>query len=232
MNSCEAHKGKFFSVPRAFASTKVHFLAELRERFDGVGLYSDCFFCDAFPSPLLPRPSGGSGRVQYVSRDHPVWQTLHARWKVTTVPDFLKRICNRHGGEARLIEEGGWMMMPADVDVRDPAFWSLQFARTQESRQWLRMREQDTLLSMEEIDWVLRQRDNQTLLIRKCEAASGATWFQIRIGIVVTLAQMYYYGCQLGTALDIYQLYLDLPIFIHRINHGEKRRRVEQSGDC
>ncbi len=116
------------------------------------------------------------------------------------------------------------MMMPADVDVREPAFWSLQFARTQESWQGLSMRERDTLLSMEEIDWVLRQRDNQTLLIRKCEAASGAPWFQIRTGIVVTLAQMYYYGCQLGTAFDIYKLYLDLPIFL-RANQSAIRKR-------
>ncbi len=226
VNICKAHKGKSFPVPRAFASTKVHFLAALRERFDGMGLCSDCLFCDSFPS--LQPASGGYGGVECVSGDH-----LQARCKVTTVPVFLKRICNKHDGEARLIEEGVPMMIPAGV-VRDPAFWSAQFASTAESRKkmlWLseRKKKQDALLSMEDIDWVLREQNNQTLLIRKCEAASGAPWFQIRTGIVVTLAQLYYYGCDLCTAFDIYKLYLDLPIFLHaRSRNSEQRGGVSR----
>ncbi len=96
---------------------------------------------------------------------------------------------------------------------------------------WLseRKKKQDALLSMEDIDWVLREQNNQTLLIRKLEAASGAPWFQIRTGIVVTLAQLYYYGCDLCTAFDIYKLYLDLPIFLHaRSRHSEQRGGVSR----
>ncbi len=80
------------------------------------------------------------------------------------------------------------------------------------------------MLNMEEIDWVLSQRSWQTLLIRKGEAVSGASVFQIRTGTVVTLAEMYYYGVDLCTAFDIYKLYLDLPLFMHKIGHAEKRR--------
>ncbi len=82
VNICKAHKGKSFPVPRAFASTKVHFLAALRERFDGMGLCSDCLFCDSFPS--LQPASGGYGGAECVSGDH-----LQARCKVTTVPVFF-----------------------------------------------------------------------------------------------------------------------------------------------
>ncbi len=227
-NGSEANKAKLFSVPRAFASTKVRLLAELRTRLDGVGLASKRFFCDAFPS--LQPASGGVWGLECVSRDHPVWETLQKEWGVNTVPDFLKHICNKHDGEARFIAEGPWMCMPADVDVRDPALWSPQFARTPNSRHWLaqrflRSRSRDSLLNMEEIDWVLSQRSWQTLLIRKGEAVSGASVFQIRTGTVVTLAEMYYYGVDLCTAFDIYKLYLDLPLFMHKIGHAEKRRR-------
>ncbi len=222
-------KPSFSPCPFAFASTKVRLLAELRTRLDGVGLASKRFFCDAFPS--LQPGSGGVWGPECVSRDHPVWETLQKEWGVSTVPDFLKHICNKHDGEARLIAEGPWMCMPADVDVRDPAFWSPQFARTPESRHWLakrllRWRSRDLLLNMEEVDWVLSQRSWQTLLIRKDKAVSGAPVFQIRTGTVVTLAEMYYYGVDLCTAFDIYKLYLDLPLFIHKISHPEKRRRV------
>ena len=70
---------------------------------------------------------------------------------------------------------------------------------------------------MEEVNWVLDQRGNQTRLIRRAGAASGAPKFEIRSGKVVTLAEMFYYGSEkMCTADDIYKLYMDLPIFIHK----------------
>ena len=82
-------------------------------------------------------------------------------------------------------------------------------------------------LSMEEINWVLDQRGGQTLLIRRAGAASGAPKFEIRSGKVVTLAEMFYYGSEVKcTAYDIYKLYMDLPIFIHK--HRRTQRFVSR----
>ena len=87
----------------------------------------------------------------------------------------------------------------------------------------------DEWLTMAEVNWVLDQRGGQTLLIRRAGAASGAPAgrahnFEIRSGKVVTLAQMYYYGCDVCTAYDIYKLYMDLPIFIHKQVRPGRRR--------
>ena len=87
---------------------------------------------------------------------------------------------------------------------------------------------------MEDINWVLDQRDGQTLLIRRAGAASGAPKFEIRSGKVVSLAEMFYYGSEVCTAYDIYKLYMDLPIFIHmQVRQrcdwaGESRRRRDE----
>ena len=83
-------------------------------------------------------------------------------------------------------------------------------------------------LRIDQVLWVLRERDDQTLLIRR----TAAGWrdripkFEIRTGKVVTLAEMFYYGCDFCTAYDIYKLYMDLPIFIqkHRRQHFVRRR--------
>ena len=96
-----------------------------------MGFDSKSFFCRAFPS--LQPASGGGQRVEYVDREHPIWAVLREKWKVETIPDFLKHLFNKHDGEARLIEEGDWMPLE-DEDVRHPAFWSSQFARTEAPR--------------------------------------------------------------------------------------------------
>ena len=159
---------------------------------------------------------------------------LREKWKVETIPDFLKHLFNKHDGEARLIEEGDWMPL-ADEDVCHPAFWSSQFARTDASRRWLFWRDYpDEWLTMAQVNWVLDQRGGQTLLIRRAGAASGApTWgkpkFEIRSGKVVTLAEMFYCGAgESCVAYDIYKLYMDLPIFIHRRQRFVSRRRLDE----
>ena len=215
-------------MARAFASSKMHFLGLLKDKFDGVGIDSKRFFCKAFPS--LQPASGGGQRIQYVDREHPIWAVLRETWKVETIPDFLKHLFNTHDGDAILIEEGDWM--PLEDDVRHPAFWSSQFARTDASRRWLFCRDRpDEWLTMAEVNWVLDQRGGQTLLIRRAGAASGARpWrapqFEIRSGKVVALAEMFYYGSEEKcTAYDIYKLYMDLPIFIHKHKRQSKRPR-------
>ncbi len=80
---------------------------------------------------------------------------------------------------------------------------------------------------------------NETLLICKYVAASGAHAFSIRAGTADTLAQMHHYGEELCSACDIHRLYMDTPILIRNKNTGEERhrrrrqrRRVEPSGSC
>ena len=145
------------------------------------------------------------------------------------IPDFLKHLFNKHDGEARLIQ-GDWRPFGDEVDVRLPAFWSPQFARTDASRRWL-ADHPNKKLTFEEVDWVLEQKGGETLLIRRnwaAAAASGAR-FEIRSGRVVTLAEMFYYGSELCTAYDIYKHYMDLPIFIHKHKRQSSRQRPRHS---
>ena len=88
---------------------------------------------------------------------------------------------------------------------------------------------------MEEVNWVLDQCGGQTLLIRRAGAASGARpWrapkFETRSGKVVALAEMFYYSRRMCTAYDIYKLYMDLPIFIHKHKRERfvSRRRLDE----
>ena len=74
---------------------------------------------------------------------------------------------------------------------------------------------------MEEVGWVLDQRDGRTTLIRRASAGSA---FLIRAGQVVTLPQMVFLGEKLCTCYDIYKLYMDLPIFIHKRHVGRSGR--------
>ena len=217
-NDSEQYQGQLWDVVRAFASTKMHFLGLLQRKFEGVEFGSRKFFCKAFPSL---KPASG-GEVVCVHAGSPIWNVLREQWKVNNIGDFLKHLFNKHDGEARLIQ-GDWRPFGDEVDVRLPAFWSPQFARTDATRRWL-SQHPDKRLTWAEVDWVLDQRGGQTLLIRRAAAASGAG-FEIRSGKVVTLAEMFYHGSETCTAYDIYKLYMDLPIFIHKHKRQKKRPR-------
>ena len=39
---------------------------------------------------------------------------------------------------------------------------------------------------------------------------------EVRVGQVVTLAQLFYLGAEFCSAYDMYRLYMDLPIFVHK----------------
>ena len=82
---------------------------------------------------------------------------------------------------------------------------------------------------MAEVNWVLGQRGGQPLLIRRAGAAAGAPTFEIRSGLVATLAEMFYDGsAKRCTARDIDTVYLDLPLFTHRRRRPESRRRLDE----
>ncbi len=220
-----AHIGKLFNVPRAFGTQKQHYLSLLYATFTGVGFDDPRFFCEAFPS-LKP----GGAAAEFVDGRHPVWKTLQKECGVNAVPDFLKHICNKHDGEARLLQRGEvWSPLAPNIDVRDIAFWHQQFVEEEESREWLAERDPaDKLLSWDNVAWVLRLNNDQTLLIRRTSVDSASTtkrWqYDIRRGRAVTLAQMYFEGRELCAAFDIYKLYLDLPLFISKAGHHARRR--------
>ena len=220
------HIGKLFDVPRAFGTQKQHFLSRLSATFAGVGFDDPRFFCEAFPS-LKP----GGAAAEFVDGRHPVWETLQKECGVNAVPDFLKHICNKHDGEVKLLQRGDvWLPLAPDIDVRDIAFWHQQFVEDEKSREWLADRPPEMKqLSWNNVDWVLRQNKNQTLLIRRTSVDSASTtrrWqYDIRRGTAVTLAQMYFVGQDLCTAFDIYKLYVDLPVFIRRVSHHARRKK-------
>ena len=39
---------------------------------------------------------------------------------------------------------------------------------------------------------------------------------EVRVGQVVTLAELFYLGAEFCTAFDMYKLYMDLPILVHK----------------
>ena len=231
VNNNKDKKGLLFPVVRAIASQKMYYLAVLTQALRNVDVQAGRFLCSAYPN-LAPASGGHGGeRVEYVDRSSPLWDVLRKEWEVRTVPDFLKHLCTKHNGEARLFGEASWI--PLTADVCEPAFWSYQFARTNASRRWLAEREAKAplngraeKLSIEEVHWLLDEGGGRTLLIRRVRAASGAARFLIRTGGVVTLPEILFLGMEVCSVYDMYKLYMDLPIFCHKRTHSKKRQRT------
>ncbi len=177
----------------------VHFhflvLGLLRKKIEGEGFDSERVFREAFPS-LEPASGGAPLVVASVDRRHPIWQTLRGTWGVKNLPEFLKHICDKHGGEeeVRLLSRT-WAPLPRrDVDVRNPAFWSPEFVREEESQRRFEDRDAAQWLTWADVIWVLSQNADKTLLICKYMASPRAHVFSIRMGTAPTLAQMHLYG--------------------------------------
>ena len=119
LNDQPDQQGELFSVVRAFATHKMHYLGLLRTLLSGLSLRDKKFFCQAFP---VLRSASGGNRVEYAAPEHPVWAELRDTYEVTDVPRFLKHLFSNHKGEARLIGETSWNRL--EGDVRDPQFWS------------------------------------------------------------------------------------------------------------
>ena len=186
-------------------------------------------FCNAFPN--LHPASGGDRVAELLEHGSPAWEVLRATWGVRTVPDFLKHLFAKHDGEARLV--GGATWTPLREDVRNPKFWSCHFARTAETRQWLahHCREDPAQwLTWEEVQWLLDEHDGQTLLIRRDTCCDGGARFYFRTGIVVSLPEMMFHGlaCKC-TCFDVYKLYVDLPIVVHKRDRAASSRASKRA---
>jgi len=205
------HADMLYPVVRALSTHKMHYLCKLQKLLRNVDFTDDTrFFCVAFPNL---QPASGGERVEYVDHAHPAWEFMREKWGVCTVPDFLKHLFAKHDGEARLIGDVLWI--PMREDVCNPEFWSLQFARTDATRAWLARRDPDKRMLLENVHWILDQGGGRTQLIRRGHAESVAQ-FYIRSGTVVTLPEMMYHAEGYCTCYDVYKLYVDLPIVVHK----------------
>ena len=233
LNDNPDQQEKLFSVVRAFATHKMHYLGLLRTLLSGLSFRDKKFFCQAFPVLRAASSSGSRNRVEYAAPAHPVWAVLQETYGVTNVPCFVQHLFSKHNGEARLIGETSWTRL--EGDVRDPQFWSYQFATTEATRRFLASTDPERRLTWDDVHCILDQDDGRTLLIKRVRAASGAPascQFFKKSGRVVTLPEMTYLGVlHKCTCFDIYKLYMDLPVFCHRrdppgTHRAKKRRRT------
>ena len=174
-----------------------------------------CWLTHAWPH--LKPASGDGPHVLCLPRKSPAWTLLRETFNIDTVPDFLKHLFNKHCGEVRLIQDFGWKLLDPHLSLH-PRFWHSQFARTERTQFWLSNRKSDKSLTWKEAAWVLDTDGGQTTLLRRARrhpwrsAASGAMAprkvdfdVEVRVGQVVTLAQLFYLGAEFCCAFDMYR---------------------------
>ena len=210
-----------FDVPRAFASTKMHYFTKLKKRIEAGELMrpTEWKFEDAFPDS-----SPASGGTQPLSEEG--WETLRHEMRLQTKADWVKHILTKHDGEVRLVGYSLWAPFPASGgNVANAKFWSYQFASDPEVRRWLADRDQedfgDLNLSSREINWMMwKLEDESTVLKRSYNPASGGYEWFIRTGNCITLAELFYFGGRICSCYDLCRTFLDLPIFLHKRHHS------------
>ena len=210
-----------WDIVRAYASQKMHYLAWLRLDFN-VPLEAKSALASAWPH--LKRGSAGDPQVVCLPRHSAAWKVLREEFGIKSVPDFLKHLFTKHDGEVRLIQDNGWKRLEP-AHALHPRFWHSQFSRSLDARVWLSNRKPDQPITWSQAAWVLDQDGGQTTLLRRApaSAASGARppWqedfpMELRVGQVVTLAHLFFLGAGFCSAYDMYKLYMDLPLLVHR----------------
>ena len=88
------------------------------------------------------------------------------------------------------------------------------------TRRWLYERSQETCgdedLYDEDINWVMKEEGNNTLLLK----LYGDQWFTLA-GHFITLAEVFHRYAKELNCLDIYKMWLSLPMFAHKRVHTE-----------
>ena len=92
-------------------------------------------------------------------------------------------------------------------------------------------------LTPEEIDWIMREEENQTTLLRwerdpasggaDQTPASGGKWF-INDGNILTLAELVWWTHTHMSMFEVYDMWLTLPIFACRRGHSESQSEKAQ----
>ena len=227
----EEYQGELWDVVRAIASTKMHYLSKLVTDMN-VGTAEPEYHVGWKFQEEFPDLSPEAGGMEPLDEGSAVWERLRCAFGVHTKADYVKHIVNKHDGEARFVGDAGLEPFPAsggdDVHVYKACFWHYQFATTRETRGWLYERSQeedwcDADLPDRHINWVARRSEeqNQTTLRKWSDTPAPGGW-NIRTGNYITLAELFYYGGYVSncTCLDLYRLYLSLPIFIHKRAHS------------
>ena len=98
----------------------------------------------------------------------------------------------------------------------------------------------DSMLSPEQVQWIMDEEGDKTLLMKKLPAIGG---YMIRQGHYVTLAEVFYFGAWRCSCWDLYRTYLSLKIFIRKKPHSQstteparlrqnaKKKRHEDTGN-
>ena len=146
---------------------------------------------------------------------------------------YVKHILNWHDGEVRLLGNSMWEEFPEWCDrnftVFHPHFWHYQFMKDGETRAWLYWRKtsrwRDEDLRPSDVEWIMAKEGNETTYLRFVPAAGGepeGTWY-VKQGNIVTLSEMFRFGCEVCTCYDIYRTFVHLPIFVYKRIHSASR---------
>ena len=216
-------RGQLWHPVRAIASSKVHHYPKL---------------CDDWHPVLeeyLPNLHPASCGIWPHSTD--TWNDLTAQFPAIKSPqDYIKHILALHDGEARHVRQPTWKAIeldPASGGISNPVFWRYQFARKRQTRTWLYNRElgdqKDTPLTYRDIDWILREEEGETHLIRlygEPPASGGNGEWQIICGNCITLVELFWFFRSTASAFDLYRLYTACQVWItkrfHSFSQSEK----------
>ena len=84
------------------------------------------------------------------------------------------------------------------------------------------MNKKDGDLTWQEIDWIMREEDDETFLIRhNADSGYGEARYSIRAGNYITLAELFIMGDDELSCLDLYSTYVSLPTFIRGKVHSK-----------
>ncbi|CAK0846652.1 unnamed protein product, partial [Prorocentrum cordatum] len=174
-----------------------------------------------YPSAVL-----GDGRAALTP------DAFEASKRKSGVPDdesYVKRIFEKHSGEARHWGGRGWRDVPSEfVDhLCRVRFWHRQCATSEKARDYLAWKNagRDTgFLPLAEMKWILGVDGGEAELLKRVEddSASGETRC-IRTGQFVTLAEMFSYGRRLCSCHFPRTLHLRQPMLATRTGHSESQ---------
>ena len=220
-NSRPDHINELFKVPRAIASTKMHYLTKIKERMD---TDSNMKFNKLFP---FVDPEDPAADVRPLSVQ--MWDEIKAKLRISDHKDYVKHLLNAHEGEARFVGDlDTWEEFPVSGGRQhwNACYWSYQFARTKETRKWLFERSQEawgeTDLSDAQINWIMERENNETTVLKRVyNPASGGWWrWYIRRGNYVTLSEVFDLGCRIVSCYDLYCTYRSCEVWIHKRQHS------------
>ena len=107
--------------------------------------------------------------------------------------------------------------------------WHYQFAQTQAARDYLLWFAHhgpppDGRLTQSDIDWILGQEGGETTVLRRVPASGGTpeSW-HIKGGQLITLAELFNFGCRSLSCHFLYWLFCMQPVFLTKRSHSYSR---------